>query len=104
MRSNVVSAIVRLPRLRSRPLSVSLCQEAAKRESSISAGLSAVAPNAPNHDSSTTVRRRAGRCRVGAVASGAFMAVRFCAFSNAVRWASPQKTPPRPGSASSRGR
>ena len=29
---------------------------------------------------------------------------RFCAFSNAVRWASPQKTPPRPGSASSRGR
>jgi len=69
MRSKVVSAIVRLPRRRSRPLSVSFCQEAAKRESSISAGLSPVAPNAPNHDSSTTVGRRAGRGRAGALAS-----------------------------------
>src|SRR5436190_7885933 len=61
MRSKVVSAMVRLPRRRSRPLWVSVCHDAAKRESSISAGLSLVAPKAPNQDSSTTVRRRVGR-------------------------------------------
>src|SRR6476619_9176 len=69
MRSKVVSAMVRLPRRRSRPLSLSFCHDAAKRESSISAGLSPVAPNAPNQDSSTTVGRRAGRGRAGAEAS-----------------------------------
>src|SRR6187399_440351 len=69
MRSKVVSAMVRLPRRRSRPLSLSFCHDAAKRESSISAGLSPVAPNAPNQDSSTTVGRRAGRGRAGAAAS-----------------------------------
>ena len=70
MRSKVVSAMVRLPRRRSRPLWVSFCHDAAKRESSISVGLSPVALKAPNHDSSTTVGRRAGRCRAGAEASG----------------------------------
>ena len=37
MRSKVVSAMVRLPRRRSRPLSASFCHDAVKRESSISA-------------------------------------------------------------------
>src|SRR5204863_35372 len=56
MRSKVVSAMVRLPRRRSRPLWFSFCQDAAKRESSISAGLSPVEPKTTTRNSRIFMR------------------------------------------------
>ena len=71
MRSKVVSAMrAAAAPARSRPLSALVLP--GRREARVARSaprLSAVAPNAPNHDSSATVGRRAGRGRVGAAAS-----------------------------------
>ena len=76
-----------------------------------SAGAPAAAAPARRHRNGTwrssarAARRPTGEGRsTERVARRRSHGARFCAFSNAVRCASPQKTPPRPGSASSRGR